>query len=126
MTTTVGPFGSSGIGLWFGLSALEWGRAALVKVTFLVAICMALVRRGVILFSPCCCCILHTTAACLCSTQHLLLLHSPMQMSFPIGLMSARFLLSWEDLRGCWVFVSLSIASCALPALLASLIRCAV
>ena len=45
------------------------------------------------------------------------------QMSFPIALMSARFLLSWDDLRGCWLFVGLSIAACALPALLASLFR---
>lgn len=37
--------------------------------------------------------------------------------------MSARFLLAWEDLRGCWLFVLLSIASCALPTLLASLFR---
>ena len=44
-------------------------------------------------------------------------------MSFPIALMSARFLLSWDDLRGCWLFVGLSIAACALPALLASLFR---
>lgn len=43
MTTTVGPFGSSGVGLWFGLSALGWSRAQLVQVTFLVAVTMALV-----------------------------------------------------------------------------------
>ncbi|PSC70611.1 lactate permease [Micractinium conductrix] len=84
MTSTIGPLGSSGVGLWFGLSALEWSRQQLVRVTVLVSLVMAL-------------------------------------MSFPIALMSARFLLSWDDLRGCWLFVGLSIAACALPALLASL-----
>ena len=37
--------------------------------------------------------------------------------------MAARFVLSPKDLRGCWRFVALSIAACALPALLASLFR---
>ena len=47
----------------------------------------------------------------------------PPQMSGPICVFSARFLLSWQDLRGCWPFVALSIAGCAAPALLASMIR---
>ncbi|KAL4448522.1 hypothetical protein ABPG75_005741 [Micractinium tetrahymenae] len=84
MTTCVGPFGSSGIGLWFGLSALDWSRAQLVHVTFLVAVCMAI-------------------------------------MSFPICWLGARFLLTWRDVRGCWLFCLLSVTACALPTLLASL-----
>ncbi|KAL4420202.1 hypothetical protein ABPG77_011418 [Micractinium sp. CCAP 211/92] len=84
MTTCVGPFGSSGIGLWFGLSALDWSRAQLVHVTFLVSICMTV-------------------------------------MSFPICWLGARFLLTWRDVRGCWLFCALSVAACALPMLLASL-----
>lgn len=43
--------------------------------------------------------------------------------SFPICYMAARFVITPADLRGCWRFVALSIASCALPALLASLFR---
>lgn len=43
--------------------------------------------------------------------------------SFPICYMAARFVITPADLRGCWRFVVLSIASCALPALLASLFR---
>lgn len=46
MTTCVGPFGSSGIGIWFGLSTLDWTRAQLVRATFLVAACMAIMVRG--------------------------------------------------------------------------------
>lgn len=44
-----------------------------------------------------------------------------MQMSYPIGLMSARFLLSWQDLRSCWLFVLLSITAGAVPALATAL-----
>lgn len=44
---SVGPFGSSGIGIWFGLSTLDWTRAQLVRATFLVAACMALMVRSV-------------------------------------------------------------------------------
>lgn len=43
MTSTIGPLGSSGVGLWFGLSALEWSRQQLVRVTVLVSLVMALV-----------------------------------------------------------------------------------
>lgn len=39
------------------------------------------------------------------------------QLSYPIGVLAARFLLSWEDLRRCWLFVFLSISSGAVPAL---------
>ncbi len=38
-------------------------------------------------------------------------------MSYPIGVMAARFLLSWKDMRRCWLFVLLSITSGAVPAL---------
>ena len=44
-------------------------------------------------------------------------------MSFPISWLGARFLLTWEDVKGCWRFVLLSVAACALPALLASFLR---
>ena len=53
MTSCIGPFGSSGIGLWFGLSALEWSRAQLVHVTFLVAVCMAVVSACMAVVSAC-------------------------------------------------------------------------
>lgn len=38
------PTTCSGVGLWFGLSSLQWTRAQLVRVTFLVASTMTLVR----------------------------------------------------------------------------------
>lgn len=49
--------------------------------------------------------------------------HRIRPQSFPICYMAARFVITPADLRGCWRFVALSIASCALPALLASLFR---
>lgn len=67
-------------------AALDWSRAQLVRVTFLVAVCMTV-------------------------------------MSFPICWLGARFLLTWPDVRGCWLFCLLSVAACALPTLLASLFR---
>lgn len=136
MTTCVGPFGSSGIGLWFGLSgAAGRGREFVtVEVTYLQtwqqqpAACawLGLSVPGCAVLAPTC---PRTLPAALdwsrAQLVHVTFLVAVCMtaMSFPIAWLGARFLLSWRDVRGCWLFCLLSVAACAVPMLLASLFR---